>query len=124
MTHDLRIDRRLVVAGGAAGLFAASSPLASTPRTEAADGLALIEAQIGGRVGLAALDTSSGAWIGHRSDERFAMCSTFKVLLAAVVLDLIDRRALTPERKVAFTRADLLAYAPRTSAQLDAGALV
>jgi beta-lactamase class A len=34
-----------------------------------------------------ALDTGSGASVRHRADERFAMCSTFKVLAASAIFD-------------------------------------
>ena len=47
-----------------------------------------IEARIGGRIGVAALNTANGASLGYRADERFAMCSMFKWLLAARFLQL------------------------------------
>jgi beta-lactamase class A len=43
-----------------------------------------LDARYGGRLGVAALDTGSGKRLGHRADERFAMCSTFKLLLVSV----------------------------------------
>src|SRR5476651_558498 len=45
-----------------------------------------LEAELGGRIGLAAIDTRNGKTLKHRADERFAMCSTFKWTLAAAVL--------------------------------------
>lgn len=56
------------------------------PTVAAADAkarLAKLEARRGGRLGVAVLDLESGRRIAHRGDERFAMCSTFKVLAAA-----------------------------------------
>src|SRR5262245_19813620 len=41
---------------------------------------AKIEVDSGGRLGVAVLDTGTGALAGHRLDERFPMCSTFKAL--------------------------------------------
>jgi len=38
-----------------------------------ADVVARIENEVGGRIGLAALDTASGLRLSHRADERFAM---------------------------------------------------
>jgi beta-lactamase class A len=52
--------------------------------------LAQLEKDSNGRLGVAVLDTGSGESSGHRADERFAMCSTFKMLLAAVVLERVD----------------------------------
>ena len=40
----------------------------------------------GARLGVFALDTGTGRSLAHRSDERFQMFSTFKLLLAADVL--------------------------------------
>lgn len=84
---------------------------------------AAIEAQTGGRVGLAAIDTGSGETIGFRADERFAMCSTFKLLLAAQVLSRIDAGLLQPEQRVPVSAQDLVPYAPVVSTQLDQGSM-
>ncbi len=115
--------RREFVTSGAAGLLAASSALAAMRPSEAAEALARVEAEIGGRVGVAAWDTGTRAWVKRRADERFAMCSTFKLFLAATVLDLIDHGALTAGRRIPYSRADLLPHSPRTSAHLDDGAM-
>lgn len=80
-----------------------------------------LEARFGGRLGVAALDTGSGAWVGHRADERLLMCSTVKVPLVAAVL----RRSISEpgllERRLHWSRADLLSYAPATTAALATG---
>nr|WP_223770837.1 class A beta-lactamase [Streptomyces huiliensis] len=44
-----------------------------------------------GRIGLAAFDTGSGRSVTYRADERFALCSTFKFLAAAAILDKARR---------------------------------
>ena len=49
------------------------------------DQLAEIERRLGGRLGIAAHNTQTGARILYRADERFAMASTFKLALAAAV---------------------------------------
>ena len=46
-----------------------------------------LETELDVRIGLLAVDTGTGATVQHRADERFAHASTFKALLAAVVLD-------------------------------------
>jgi beta-lactamase class A len=46
---------------------------------------------VGGRIGVAALDTETGQRMEYRPNERFPMCSTFKVF-AAAVLKLVDER--------------------------------
>lgn len=92
-------------------------------RASATSQLAELEAQVGGRVGVAAVDTASGARLTHRGSERFAMCSTFKWLLAAAVLAEVDRHALQLDRGVPYGAADLLEYAPVTTAHVAQGAL-
>jgi beta-lactamase class A len=71
-----------------------------------------IEASVGGRLGVAVLDTATGALAGHRLDERFPMCSTFKVLAAALALARVDAGQERLDRRVAVAPADLLEWAP------------
>jgi beta-lactamase class A len=76
--------------------------------------LAKIEVESGGRLGVAVLDTSNGALTGHRIDERFPMCSTFKTLAAAAILARIDTGKEQLARRVAVEQKDILSYAPIT----------
>ena len=85
---------------------------AGQPATDAAAALAALETRAGGRLGVCLLDTGSGRVVGHRLDERFAMCSTFKLPLAALVLRAADAGRLRLDEAVAITKADLVAYAP------------
>ena len=65
--------------------------MASTPAAnDVAHRIAAINARVGGRIGVAALDTGTGQRIEYKGNERFPMCSTFKVLAAAAVLKLVD----------------------------------
>ena len=57
----------------------------SAMRCEGRD-LARIEAASGGRLGVASSIRSTAGRAGHRADERFPMCSTFKLLAAAPCL--------------------------------------
>ena len=97
----------------------AAAPPAAPPQTESA--LANLERRIGGRFGLAALDTGSGRRLAHRGEERFPLCSTFKVLLAGAVLARVERGQERLDRPIAYTKADLLAHAPVTAARVDEG---
>ncbi len=99
----------------------AAPALGDTMRTAAA--FAAIERRIGGRLGVFALDTGSGAVVAHRPEERFPMCSTFKLALVAAVLTRVDRGTLALDQPVPFTRADLLEYAPVTQANIARGNL-
>jgi beta-lactamase class A len=68
--------------------------LAATPpgtTSDFAKSIAAIEAKIGSRIGVVALDTGSGKRLDHRSEERFPMCSTFKLLAVAAILKSVDQ---------------------------------
>ncbi|MDP9012857.1 MAG: class A beta-lactamase, partial [Pseudomonadota bacterium] len=82
-----------------------------------------IEAKLGGRLGVAALDTRNGARLSHRSDERFAMCSTFKWMLAAAVLAQHDRGGGILERHLSYGPKDLLPNSPVTKQHVAEGSL-
>lgn len=71
-----------------------------------------IERRIGGRVGVAAVNTGTRAWLTHRAGERFAMCSTFKCLLAAQHLRMAQEIPGWLDEMMEFGPADLLDYAP------------
>ena len=88
-----------------------------------AEQLRELEKQSGGRLGVAVLDTATGRRFGQRVDERFPMCSTFKLLAVAAVLARVDRGEERLERRVAFGPSDLLEYAPVTRAHVADGGL-
>ena len=76
--------------------------------------LVKIEAESGGRLGVAVLDTLTGARTMHRADERFPMCSTFKLLAAGAILARVDAGKESLDRRIRFQARDLLAYSPIT----------
>lgn len=73
-----------------------------------------LEHRNGGRLGVAAFDSASGRRIGHRSEERFPMCSTFKFLASAFVLARVDRGEEQLDRRVVYSAQDLVTYSPIT----------
>lgn len=110
--------RDFVGAAAALPLLARAAPF-STSSIEAR--LAELEAASGGELGVCALDGGSGRLIGHRADQRFAMCSTFKALLAGFVLARVEAGALALDQALPVSRADLVPYAPAVEARLAAG---
>jgi beta-lactamase class A len=84
---------------------------------------AAIEKGIGGRLGVAALDTGTGRRLRYRASEQFAMCSTFKFLLAGCILQRVDAGKEDLKRLIAYSQKDLLEYAPVTRAHLQQGAM-
>lgn len=111
----------------AAGALAIGEGLARAAEQEFGElepRLASIEKVSGGRLGVAVLDTASGAQFGYRLDERFPMCSTFKVLLVGAVLKRVDEGRENLSRVVHYTRGDVLEYAPVTRLHVAAGMTV
>ncbi len=109
------LTRRLVMLGSAA--------LCATPAF-GQDALAGLEAKSGGRLGVAVLDTGSGRTLQHRAEERFAMCSTFKLMLAAAVLARVDAGTEQAERVIRYGKSDLLTHSPVTEKFVLTGASV
>ncbi|NEW92519.1 class A beta-lactamase [Rhodopseudomonas sp. BR0M22] len=79
-----------------------------------------LERSSGGRLGVAILDSKDGRLVGHRLDERFALCSTFKALAVAFVLARVDRGEESLDRRIAFTERDLVS--PFTATKPHVGA--
>ncbi|TXL71904.1 class A beta-lactamase [Vineibacter terrae] len=77
-----------------------------------ADTFKKIEADSGGRLGVAVLDTQTGTSAGHRADELFAMCSSFKMLAAAAVLARVDAGKEKLDRRVPVQASDIIPYSP------------
>jgi beta-lactamase class A len=100
--------------------LAAASPLASfaqqkTVAQPQAARWKAIEQSAQGRLGVAVLDTADGCIDGHRLDERFPMCSTFKWLAAAHVLQRVDAQQEQLDRRIRFGREVLVPHSPVTS---------
>jgi beta-lactamase class A len=110
--------RRLVGGAGAAvaGFALAGAQAWATGERLAQLGadFAKIESDSGGRLGVAVLDTLTQARAAHRADERFPMCSTFKLLAAAAVLARVDAGKERLDRRVRFEVGDVVVYSPIT----------
>lgn len=112
------MDRRSLLKTALFGTAAAAvlpqlSLAASERRTD--HRLMALERRHGGRLGVAILDTGNGQRIAYRADERFMMCSTFKLLAASAVLVRVDQGLEKLDRRVVFGNEVLLSYAPTTS---------
>jgi beta-lactamase class A len=106
------------IAGVASTAFGKVTTASSAQRIALAEKLrtrlAQIEAGVGGRLGVAILDTASGLQTGRRMDEAFPMCSTFKFLAAATVLARVDSGQEDLNRRIVFSKSDLQEYSPIT----------
>lgn len=80
--------------------------------------MADLEVRAMGRLGVAMLDTATMTRLLYRADERFPMCSTFKVLATALVLARVDRGEEDLQRRIVVTRGNLVPYSPVTEARV------
>ncbi len=80
-----------------------------------------VEARLGGRVGLSVLDTGNGKTLSWRGGERFAMCSSFKWVLAASILKRADQGQLRLGDTISYTSAQLIGHSPVTGAHVKEG---
>jgi beta-lactamase class A len=110
--------RRLVSGAGAAvagfALAGAKAQVTGERLTQLGADFAKIESDSGGRLGVAVFDTLTQARAAHRTDERFPMCSTFKLLAAAAVLARVDAGKERMDRRIRFEARDVVVYSPIT----------
>ncbi|WP_122095362.1 class A beta-lactamase [Rahnella sp. Larv3_ips] len=105
-------------------LLFSSAPLwAQTPAQAKAvqQKLAELEKSTGGRLGVAMIDTASNTQTLYRADERFAMCSTSKVMAASGILKASETDKNLLNKHVDIKKSDLVNYNPITEKHLDSG---
>lgn len=91
------------------------NPAGNSQAAEDADKqLADLEKKTGGRLGVSVLDTETNISLGSREAERFALCSTYKVLAVGFVLARVDQGVEKLDRRVTYGKDILVAYSPET----------
>ncbi|NVN50601.1 class A beta-lactamase [Mycolicibacterium hippocampi] len=112
----IEFNRRRALTGLLAlGALTACGRAAADPLLLDIGAVSTLEHRHGARIGLFAVDLSSGAEVANRPAERFAMCSTFKAYAAARVLQMVDQGKLTLDAVVPVVAADIVANSPVTS---------
>jgi beta-lactamase class A len=91
---------------------------AQSSSNDASAALAELERKSGGRLGVAMLNLASSQRAGHRQDERFLLCSTFKAHAAAFVLARVDRKEESLDRRIVFSKKDLVSGSRGTEANI------
>lgn len=86
--------------------------------------MAALEARSGGRLGVAVLDTANGKGFTHGGDDRFPMCSTFKVLIAGFVLRRVDQGQERLDRRLHYGKDALMGNSPATRKHVADGMTV
>lgn len=104
----------LVLGSAALALGRLAPASAKTATADVASRLAAVERRHGGRLGVAILNTGNGRRASYRGNERFLMCSTFKLLLVAAVLARVDRGEEVLSRRIVYDKDAVLDWAPVT----------
>jgi beta-lactamase class A len=116
----------LVAVGGAAGhgaMVAAGRP-GFPGEGRLRDAILGAERASGGRLGVAIIDTATGARFAHRGDERFPLCSTFKLPLAAAILRRVDRGQERLGRRLPVAARDILGNSPFSATRVGRDASI
>ncbi|MGJ7525002.1 class A beta-lactamase [Variovorax sp. GB1P17] len=117
--------RTLLLAASVLPLASACSAWSQKgPQSSAEAQLAALESASGGRLGVVAFNTGSGARVQHRAHERFPFCSTFKLMLSAAILERSAKDASLFARRVNYSKGDLVSYSPVTEKNIATGMTV
>jgi beta-lactamase class A len=125
-TRGMEDKRRVLLATLLALPALAFAKRTSTPgQTSALEQEVLrLERESGGRLGFALLDAGTGTRFQHRGDERFPMCSTFKLLLASAVVRQVETGKESFDRRIAIRKEDLVPWAPFSETRVGSDASV
>lgn len=122
----MTINRRDFVSGALASGAALSAsgcvPPDQSPVGRLVAQLRIIEAQADGTLGVDLYDTATRLSVGLNADRRFGHCSSFKLSLAAKVLTEDARGLIDADRRVTWTKDDLMFVSPFTTKRLEEGA--
>ena len=124
MNRFLITRRALLAASGAAFASSALSSEATSNnrRFDPTTALRKLEGSQA-RLGVCFIDTTTNELVGHRLDEHFAFCSTFKLPMVAAVLREADNGRLDLNEVLPFSKSDLLSWAPVTGKHVNNGGL-
>ncbi|MCE5285584.1 MAG: class A beta-lactamase [Pelosinus sp.] len=78
-----------------------------------------LENAYGAKLGVYALDTETNEEVAFQADDRFAYCSTFKILAVGAILRQDSLAEL--KQVVKYSKDDILSYAPITKNNVDKG---
>ena len=126
MSHSLKHRTFLWAAAATFFVIAACTSWAAggSDATSAQPQFAQLERELNGRLGVFALDTSNGAQLSYRANERFPVCSTFKAFLAAAILKQSTETAGLMHERIRYTQSDLVAHSPVTEKHVANGMTV
>ncbi len=86
--------------------------------------LAKLEKASGERLGVYTLNTENDTQIDHRVEERFPLCSTFKVIAASAILARSTQIDGLLQQRIHYKPGDLVSYSPITEKHISKGMTV
>lgn len=121
MLHRRKFLTALAAAPALMPALGQAAAFTSAPSSALSSRINELEQRSGGRLGVAVLDTQDGRRFAWRGDERFRMCSTFKMPLAAAVLRRVDQGRERLDRRVTYGRDVLMGNSPVVAKHLGEG---
>jgi beta-lactamase class A len=118
----MKMDRRFFIGGTLALGASACIPPDQSPLGRLAAELRIIEAAGGGTLGVEIFNTATGASIGINQDRRFGHASSFKLSLAALLLQSHAAGTIDADKRVTWSEADMMHHAPFTRERIGTGA--
>lgn len=117
--------RKALIVGGVQLLSCTIALAADNQKTVQPDPASIVEIEqgLGGRLGVAVLNTGDGRHLEYHADDRFPMCSTFKFLAAAAIVERVDQNRERLDRKISYGPADLITWAPVTKQHVQEGGM-
>ena len=118
----MMINRRIFLGSTLALGVSACIPPDQSPLGRLAAELRIIEAAGDGTLGVEIYNTATRQSVGLNSDRRFGHASSFKFSLAAMVLAMDAAGRIDADRRVTWSKADLMWVSPFTTERLGQGA--
>lgn len=123
MSTEFSPSRRNLLAGVALApaLFALPAFAASSDKNATLAQLKQLEMKNKGRIGLVLLNDKGTTLLQYRAAERFPMCSTFKMMLTACILQHSTSEPALLSRHINFDKSALVPHSPVAEKHLGQG---
>ena len=116
------LGRAIFCAAGALATSGLSRAVAEDdPKGKLERELTRIEGESKGRLGVAVLDTESGFQANLHGSDRFPMCSTFKFLASAAILQRVELGQSRLDKLIRFEAKDVVANSPVSKDHVESG---
>jgi beta-lactamase class A len=116
--------RTVLLALASTVLMSACTTTIQPQATSTSTRLSALEKQALGRLGIFALNMANGTSVSHRAHERFPFASTFKAILAAAILNHSTHETGFLQKRIQYTKTELVTYSPITAQYIAQGMTV